>query len=171
MKMMLHSDLRRVSSGCSSLEGCISKYDCASVGDCAFVGDCDSVGGAPRGDSVQDKVRPGTGREGALGYKVRPGTGREGALGYKVRPPSGREGALGYKVRPGTGREGALGRPPSGREGSLGCVRCDPPRFEYCPKEHRREARLLQEPVLLPRVGFTSVLLRQRSESIGSTYP
>jgi hypothetical protein len=40
---------------------------------------------------VQDKVRPGTGREGALGYeryiamehmdKVRPGSGREGSLG------------------------------------------------------------------------------------------
>ena len=50
------------------------------------------LGGATCGDYVQDKVRPGTGREGALGYeryiakehmdKVRPGTGREGALGY-----------------------------------------------------------------------------------------
>jgi hypothetical protein len=49
------------------------------------------VGGASRGEYVQDKVRPGTGREGALGYeryiaiehmdKVRPGTGREGSLG------------------------------------------------------------------------------------------
>ena len=28
-----------------------------------------SVGGATRGDYVQDKVRPGTGREGALGYE------------------------------------------------------------------------------------------------------
>ena len=27
------------------------------------------VGGASRGDYVQDKVRPGTGREGALGYE------------------------------------------------------------------------------------------------------
>ena len=44
---------------------------------------------------VQDKVRPGTGREGALGYerniasehmdKVRPGTGREGGLGRVQR--------------------------------------------------------------------------------------
>ena len=44
---------------------------------------------------VQDKVRPQSGREGALGHeryiaiehmdKVRPGTGREGALGYVRR--------------------------------------------------------------------------------------
>ena len=55
---------------------------------------------------VQDKVRPGTGREGALGYeRYTAGAGRAGAVPLSFVRCLSQD-----KVRPGTGREAGLGQ-------------------------------------------------------------